>query len=113
MHDSIRLLEKKWVSNVGWPQRLESIEISGIRGWTGKPIPFQFPIVAISGENGSGKSTILQAAAASFRAPKGGRNITAGIMFPETMWDSIADAMVHYFRVRTGVELTMPAPVWP
>jgi aminoglycoside phosphotransferase (APT) family kinase protein len=30
---------------------------------------------------------------------------------PRPIWDSIAGAMVHYFRVRTGVELTMPAPV--
>jgi hypothetical protein len=30
---------------------------------------------------------------------------------PRPTWDPITDAMVHYFRVRTGVELTMPAPV--
>jgi aminoglycoside phosphotransferase (APT) family kinase protein len=28
---------------------------------------------------------------------------------PRPTWDSITDAMVQYFRVRTGVELTMPA----
>jgi aminoglycoside phosphotransferase (APT) family kinase protein len=30
---------------------------------------------------------------------------------PRPTWDSIADAMVRYFRARSGVELTMPAPV--
>jgi aminoglycoside phosphotransferase (APT) family kinase protein len=30
---------------------------------------------------------------------------------PRPTWDSIAGAMVQYFRVRTGVELTMPPPV--
>jgi aminoglycoside phosphotransferase (APT) family kinase protein len=30
---------------------------------------------------------------------------------PRPTWDSIADTMVRYFRVRTGVTITMPAPV--
>jgi aminoglycoside phosphotransferase (APT) family kinase protein len=30
---------------------------------------------------------------------------------PRPTWDSIADSMVRYFGARTGVELTMPAPM--
>jgi aminoglycoside phosphotransferase (APT) family kinase protein len=30
---------------------------------------------------------------------------------PRPPWDRVADAMVGYFRVRTGVDLRMPAPV--
>lgn len=33
------------------------------RTWTGQRVLFDFPIVAIVGENGSGKSRLLQAAA--------------------------------------------------
>ena len=29
---------------------------------------------------------------------------------PRPLWDSIADTMVRYFRVRTGMQITMPAP---
>ena len=48
----VRLLESKWKSGQGWPKRLEWIEIGGIRGWIGQRIEFQFPIVALVGENG-------------------------------------------------------------
>ena len=66
LSDAVRRLDRKWSSGNGWPQRLNWIEIKGIRGWSGQRIPFDFPIVAIVGENGSGKSTILQAAACSY-----------------------------------------------
>lgn len=45
-----------------WPQFIEMVQIDGLRGWTGQTINFQFPVVAIVGENGSGKSTILKTA---------------------------------------------------
>ena len=38
-----------------WPQFLEMLEIKGLRGWTGQAITFNFPVVAIVGENGAGK----------------------------------------------------------
>jgi predicted ATPase len=65
----IRLLQAKWNSGQGWPKRLEAIEITGIRGWSGQRIAFEFPIVALVGENGAGKSTVLQAAASVYRGP--------------------------------------------
>ena len=63
----VRLLQSRWKSGQGWPKRLEWIEIEGIRGWIGQRVEFQFPIVALVGENGVGKSTVLQAVAASYR----------------------------------------------
>jgi len=57
----VRLLANRWSQNP-WPQHLEWIEIDGLRGWGGQRIDFAFPIVAVVGENGAGKSTIIQAA---------------------------------------------------
>jgi len=64
----MRRLQNKWLTASGWPKRLEWLEIGGVRGWTGQRIDFQFPIVALVGENGSGKSTVLQAAAAVYKS---------------------------------------------
>lgn len=49
-----------------WPQFLETVEISGLRGWSGQTVNFTFPVVAVVGENGTGKSTLLQAAACAY-----------------------------------------------
>ena len=52
-----------------FPKHLESIELKNVRGWNGKKIDFKFPITAIVGENGMGKTTILQAAASVYKSP--------------------------------------------
>jgi predicted ATPase len=57
--NEMRRLQAKWNSGGGWPKRLESLELSNVRGWKSLRVDFKFPIVAISGENGSGKSTVI------------------------------------------------------
>ncbi len=95
MSREMRLLKNKWQSG-GWPKRLESIEIAGVRGWAGERIDFQFPIVAVCGENGSGKSTILQAAAASYSPPPSSTTAKyfASDFFPDTAWEEIENALI-------------------
>ena len=66
----MRRLANRW-SQRPWPQHLEWIEIDGLRGWAGQRIDFAFPIVAVVGENGAGKSTIIQAAASAYKATGG------------------------------------------
>ncbi|MBN2024694.1 MAG: AAA family ATPase [Pirellulales bacterium] len=98
----MRRLETKWKSNRGWPKRIEWLEISGLRGWTGQPIRLDFPLVAISGENGAGKSTILQAIAAIYRTQEETtRNLYATQFFPDSPWDKIKDALIKY-QIREG-----------
>lgn len=93
----MRRLEAKWLQGTHWPKRLEWMEISGLRGWTGHRIEFRFPITAIVGENGSGKSTILQAAAASYRSPGTSKKMKfASDFFPDTPWDKITNAQITY-----------------
>ena len=101
----VRRLERSWQNETAWPKRLEWIEISGLRGWVGQRIEFQFPIVAISGENGSGKSSILQAAASVYRDEYARDSKYASEFFPNTAWDSISNAAIR-FSIREGQRRT-------
>jgi predicted ATPase len=94
IHSEIRRLQKTWSSNTGWPKRLEWLEINGLRGWTGQRIEFKFPIMAIVGENGAGKSTIIQAAASVYRGGK--KTKFASDYFMETVWDKISGITIKY-----------------
>lgn len=98
----MRRLKAKWDQKAGWPKRLEYIEIEGIRGWDGQRIDFNFPIVAIVGENGTGKSTILQCAAAAYQ-PLHDEAIGwfASDFFPKTIWEDARNASIRY-SVREG-----------
>src|ERR1035437_4640357 len=90
----VRLLQSRWKSGQGWPKRLEWIEIEGLRGWTGQRVQFQFPIVALVGENGVGKSTILQAVAASYKGETT-RPQLASDCFPDTPWEQVESATIR------------------
>ncbi len=95
----MRRLQNKWATGAHWPKRLDWLEISGIRGWTGQRIDFQFPITALVGENGSGKSTVLQTAAAVYSsAPK---DRYASDFFPDTPFERIEAATIR-FSYREG-----------
>jgi predicted ATPase len=94
--DEIRRLQKKWAMGnaPGWPKRLEWLEVAGMRGWSGQRIRFEFPIVALVGENGSGKSTIIQAAACAYRNEV--RTWFPSEFFPDTAWDDLRDVSIRY-----------------
>ncbi|MGA0532616.1 AAA family ATPase [Hansschlegelia sp. KR7-227] len=98
----MRRLQARWQQNTGWPKKLDWIEINGIRGWAGQRIPFNFPIVAIVGENGSGKSTILQCAASIYQpmddAEKGW---FASDFLPKTIWEDVKNGEIG-FAIREG-----------
>lgn len=83
-----------------WPQFLESVEISGVRGWSGQIVTFRFPVVAIVGENGSGKSTVLKVAASAYD-PKKGKGYYPSDFFPSTHWDEVR-GVDFGFRIRRG-----------
>ena len=101
----MRRLQAKWQQNTGWPKRLDWVEIDRIRGWDGQRVPFNFPIVAIVGENGSGKSTILQCAASTYQPPQNGRRLDKGWFasdfLPRTIWEDVQNGEIK-FSVREG-----------
>lgn len=107
----VRRLSARWVQGNGWPHRLEWIQISNLRGWTGQKIGLPYPIMAVVGENGVGKSTVLQCAAAIYKSkppnqPGKKREKKkpnyASDYFPETTWDTIKDAVIR-FQFRQGI----------
>ena len=94
--NEVRRLRSKWDAGTGWPKRLDWLEIKNIRGWEGQRFELRFPIMAVVGENGSGKSTILQAAASLYRSPGAGlKDKFAADYFPETPWDSVREAEIR------------------
>jgi predicted ATPase len=97
LSSEIRKLENRWATRgvgSGWPKFLEWMEIDGLRGWKGQRIEFPFPIVAIVGENGSGKSTIIQCADAIYRYPDKKR--FASEYFPDTIWDKLENIKIDF-----------------
>ncbi len=96
LSNEMRRLQAKWNSGGGWPKRLETIEINNVRGWNSQRIDFKFPIVAIVGENGSGKSTVIQAAASVYRGRTKKLTRFASDFFPATAWDDYKNAQLRY-----------------
>ncbi|MCO7641905.1 AAA family ATPase [Pseudomonas sp. S 311-6] len=101
LSSEVRKLQNKWQTNSGWPKRLEWLEISGIHGWEGQRIDFLFPIVAIVGENGAGKSTVIQSAASIYAQPSGEKQYYPSFFFPDTTWEKINEGSIRY-SVREG-----------
>lgn len=95
--NEMRKLQTKWLTGNAWPKFLEWLEIKDIRGWAEQRIPFEFPIVAVVGENGSGKSTVLQSAASVYQAEAEAEpTYFPSEFFPETAWDQIRDVRIRY-----------------
>lgn len=84
-----------------WPQFLERVEIKGLRGWKGQSVQFKYPVVAIVGENGAGKSTVLKVAAAAYDAAE--NKYFPSDFFLDTHWDKLKDIELG-FQIRRGDE---------
>lgn len=82
----------------GWPLFLDSVRIAGLRGWTGETVDFRYPVVAIAGVNGAGKSTVLKAAAAAYQPNPANAQPTyyADDFFPKTPWEEVRGVSLQY-----------------
>ncbi|WP_280256189.1 ATP-dependent nuclease [Nocardia abscessus] len=104
----------------GWPQFLQSIQLEGIRGWQGQSIEFRYPIVVISGENGSGKSTVLKSAAAAYsaneKAAPTAKSFSPDDFFPTTPWETVSGVTLNYTcrigTVTRTVKIHKPTKRW-
>jgi predicted ATPase len=99
----IRRLTSRWAAGTAWPKRLEWIRIGGLRGWNNQRFDMKYPIMAVVGENGVGKSTVLQSAAAVYRQSRGKAKY-ASDFFPDTFWERITGAEIEY-SVREGAQV--------
>ncbi|RYF23423.1 MAG: AAA family ATPase [Oxalobacteraceae bacterium] len=87
---------------------LNRIQLDGFRGIT-EEISFDYPITAITGMNGSGKSTIGQLALCGYRVPttSSGKRFYARDFFPSSAADPApfsnnASAVFHYQTDKSG-----------
>ena len=85
-----------------WKRFLNSIKIENIHGWNGQELEFRFPVVAIVGENGIGKSTYLKAAVCAYKNNAGSVFYPSN-MFLKTQWDAdgLTGATITY-KIREG-----------
>lgn len=86
---------------------LESISIRNLRGFAGSAparIDFRFPVVAIVGENGSGKTTIIKSAAVGYeQAGRGKSSYQPGKFFMSTAWDAVTQVQIDYSYKDDGI----------
>jgi energy-coupling factor transporter ATP-binding protein EcfA2 len=79
------LLEKAASRNYG--QYLPKMTIKKVRGFSDQPVSFDFPVTAIIGPNGGGKTTVLGAAACAYKAISPRRYFAKSGKYDETMQD--------------------------
>ena len=95
---------KRQFANNEWKKFISSITIDNLRGWTGQSVEFRFPVCAIAGENGAGKSTVLRSAVCAYRN-SGPKRVYPSQLFLKTQWDagSVDNADIRY-EIKQGTE---------
>ena len=79
------LLEKAASRNYG--RYLPKITLKHIRGFRDEPVSFDFPVTAVIGPNGGGKTTVLGAAACAYKSVAPKRFFAKSGKYDETMQD--------------------------
>ena len=83
-----RRLRKLWEQLQGkkphLPHFLSEVRLQGIRGIDNLRVIFDYPVSVIAGENASGKSTVLFAAACAYKVPGAGvKDFVPSTLFPD------------------------------
>ncbi|MDR2579426.1 MAG: AAA family ATPase [Fibromonadaceae bacterium] len=82
---------RKQFSNGQWKKFVSKITIDKLRGWENQSVNFRFPICAIVGENGSGKSTILRASVCAYQNTlQDAKTFYPSQLFLATNWDKMS-----------------------
>lgn len=69
---------------IHFPHFLSAVTIDGLRGIGPLRIPLDYPVTVIAGGNGSGKTTVLFAAAYAYRVPGAGtKTFVPSTLFPD------------------------------
>jgi len=84
--------EKSRVDHDNYNQFIKRVHLKKIRGFIDQSIDYRFPVTALIGTNGGGKSTILGASALAYK------NIRPGQFFPKSFVgdNSMADWLVEF-----------------
>lgn len=78
------------VRRSNYPKYLRAVRLTRVRGFSGAGVSFDFPVTALIGPNGGGKSTILGAAACAYKSVK------PGLFFPKS---SIGDSSMSQWSI--------------
>ncbi len=78
------------VRRYNYSKYLRSVRLTKVRGFSGAAVSFDFPVTALVGPNGGGKSTVLGAAACAYKAVK------PGLFFPKS---SIGDNSMSQWSI--------------
>ena len=80
------------VRRLNYATFLKTVRLNKVRGFNGVQVNFDFPVTALVGPNGGGKSTILGAAACAYKA------IRPGTFFPKSSIgdNSMAEWSIEY-----------------
>ena len=92
------------------PHFLAEVQLKGIRGLENLRVAFDYPVSVIAGANGSGKSTVLFAAACAYTVPSAGvRDFVPSTLFPDyrpklgQRQDERGEAIIHFdYSTPTG-----------
>lgn len=101
-----------------YQKMLSSISIRNLRGFPKSEttrIDFNFPVTAIVGENGTGKTTVIKAAACAYeQAGKGRSSFQPGKFFMNTTWDTVTDVEItcQLREQSTPVTIRKPTDRW-
>jgi predicted ATPase len=91
-----------------WQKFINSVTIDKLRGWDNQTVEFRFPICAITGENGSGKSTVLRSIVCAYQNTlRGSKTFYPAQLFLRTPWDEPSvprDSLLKY-SIKQGTQL--------
>ena len=96
------------------PQFLSEVQLQGIRGIENLRVSFDYPVSVIAGANGSGKTTVLFAAACAYAVPAAGvRDFVPSTLFPDHRprlgrhQDERGQAAIHFDYSTPGGRMSM------
>ena len=90
------------VHRSNYSKYLRAVRLNRVRGFSGAQVTFDFPVTALVGPNGGGKSTVLGAAACAYKS------IKPGLFFPKSSIgdSSMAEWSIEYELIDKEVNAT-------
>lgn len=86
---------------------IQSVTINAVHGFNNFSLELKFPVCAIVGENGTGKTTILKLLACAYKNTDRRLTLYPSKFFPETTWEKLGAVSIKY-TIKQGTTITQP-----